>query len=88
MVTRSQIGTLSLVQRYDFFATHSIVLPVPMNYRSALADPHWHAAMADEYKVLVDNGTWRLISRPLGNNIVISKWIFKHKFQSDGLMGT
>ena len=45
------------VQRYGFYATHSVVSPVPANYRSALADPQWRAAMADEYKALVDNGT-------------------------------
>ena len=40
--------------------------------------------MADEYKALIDNGTWRLVPRPPGANIVTGKWIFKHKFYSDG----
>nr|AAM93723.1 putative reverse transcriptase [Oryza sativa Japonica Group] len=40
--------------------------------------------MADEYKALVDNGTWRLVPRPPGANIVTGKWIFTHKFHSDG----
>jgi hypothetical protein len=40
--------------------------------------------MADEYKALMDNGTWRLIPRPLGANVVTGKWIYKHKFHSDG----
>ena len=40
--------------------------------------------MADEYKALVDNGTWRLVSHPPGANIVTGKWIFKHKFHLDG----
>jgi hypothetical protein len=86
MVTQSQIGILRTVQRYDFSATHSVILPVPMNYRSALADPQWHAAMTDEYKALVDNGTWRLVSCPPGANIVMGKWIFKHKFHSTLLL--
>jgi hypothetical protein len=40
--------------------------------------------MADEYKALVDNGTWRLVPHPPDTNIVTRKWIFKHKFHSDG----
>jgi len=37
-------------------ATHSSISPIPANYRSGLADPNWRAAMADEYKALIDNG--------------------------------
>jgi len=81
-VTRSQTGSLRTVQRYGF--TTSVASPVPANYRSALADPNWRAAMADEYKALIDNGTWRLVPRPPGANIVTGKWLFKHKFHSDG----
>jgi hypothetical protein len=40
--------------------------------------------MADEYKALKDNGTWRLVPRPPGANVVIGKWIYKHKFHSNG----
>jgi hypothetical protein len=40
--------------------------------------------MAEEHKALIDNGTWRLVPRPPGANIVTSKWLFKHKFNSDG----
>jgi hypothetical protein len=54
------------------------------NYRSALADPKWRAATTDEFQALVDNGTWHLVPRPPSANVVIGKWIFKHKFHSDG----
>jgi hypothetical protein len=40
--------------------------------------------MADEYKALIDNGTWCLVPRPPSANVVTGKWIFKHKFHSDG----
>lgn len=58
--------------------------PLPANYRSGPADPNWCAAMADEFQALIDNNTRRLVPRPLDANIVTSKWIFKHKFHSDG----
>jgi hypothetical protein len=37
--------------------TSSSPSPVPTNYRSALADANWRAAMMDEYQALVDNNT-------------------------------
>ncbi|BAF23229.2 Os08g0236200 [Oryza sativa Japonica Group] len=70
MVTRSQTGHLRPIQRFTYTATHDAVSPVPSNYRSALADPNWRAAMADEYKALIDNNTWRLVPRPPGANVV------------------
>lgn len=84
MVTRSQTGNLRPVQRFNYTAMQTSVSPVPSNYRSALADPNWRAAMADEYKALVDNNTWRLVPRPPGANVVTGK--FRHKFHSDGTL--
>jgi hypothetical protein len=42
--------------------------------------------MADEYKALVNNGMWQLMLWPLEGNAVTSKWIFKHKFHSNGTL--
>ncbi|WVZ53780.1 hypothetical protein U9M48_004676, partial [Paspalum notatum var. saurae] len=42
--------------------------------------------MIDEYQALLDNDTWRLVPRPPGANVVTGKWIFKHKFHSDGTL--
>jgi hypothetical protein len=33
---------------------------------------------------LITNNTWDLVPHPIGSNVVTSKWIFKHKFNSDG----
>uniref|UniRef100_J3MVH8 Integrase catalytic domain-containing protein n=1 Tax=Oryza brachyantha TaxID=4533 RepID=J3MVH8_ORYBR len=63
-ITRSQTGSLKPVDRLILSASHTAISPVPANYRSALADPNWRAAMADEYKALMDNGTWRLVPHP------------------------
>jgi hypothetical protein len=57
---------------------------LPANIRAALADANWRATMAEEYKALVDNGTWRLVPRPPRANIITGKWVFKHKFRADG----
>jgi hypothetical protein len=42
--------------------------------------------MEEEYDTLITNNTWDLIPRPVGSNIITSKWIFKHKFNFDGTL--
>jgi hypothetical protein len=82
-LTRLQSGTISPVNYRNLTATSSVASPVPSNYHSALADPNWRAAMADEYRVLMDNGTWRLVPRPPGVNIVSGRWLWKLKYNAD-----
>lgn len=40
--------------------------------------------MAEEHQALLDNDTWILVPRPPHANVVSGKWVFKHKFHSDG----
>ncbi|KAK1631674.1 hypothetical protein QYE76_005989 [Lolium multiflorum] len=68
--------------RYDprrraFFAA-------PSSHREALQEPAWSSAMADEFADLTRTGTWKLVPRPPGVNIVGSKWIYKTKHRPDG----
>ena len=42
--------------------------------------------MQEEYDALLMNRTWNLFPRPLHCNIVIGKWVFKHKFKADGTL--
>jgi hypothetical protein len=88
MITWRAAGvTLKPADRLNLLATTSpVISPVPTDYRSALANPHWRAAMQDEFKALIDNVTWTLVPRPAGANIVSSKWVFKHKFHLDGTL--
>jgi hypothetical protein len=37
--------------------------------------------MEDEYRPLMSNETWELVSWPHGSNVVISKWVFTHKLR-------
>jgi hypothetical protein len=40
--------------------------------------------MEDEYGALISNGTWELVPRPQGSNVVTGKWVFTHKLHADG----
>jgi histone deacetylase 1/2 len=40
--------------------------------------------MRDEHDALISNGTWTLIPRPPGANVITGKWLFKNKLHPDG----
>jgi hypothetical protein len=42
--------------------------------------------MEEEYGALINNGTWELIPRPQGSNVVTGKWVFTHKLRVDGTL--
>jgi hypothetical protein len=46
--------------------------PIPSFARAALIDPHWRAAMEEEYGALISN--------------VTGKWVFTHKLRADGTL--
>nr|GEZ06489.1 cysteine-rich RLK (receptor-like protein kinase) 8 [Tanacetum cinerariifolium] len=55
-----------------------------VNFKEAVADPGWCAAMDVELKDLEENGTSELIVLPEGKNAIDSHWIFKTKLKADG----
>jgi hypothetical protein len=57
---------------------------VPSSVLTTLIDSNWHRTMEEEFAALIANNTWDLVPCPVGSNIVTDKWIFKHKFNSDG----
>jgi hypothetical protein len=42
--------------------------------------------MEEEYRALISNGTWELVPRPQGSNVITGKWVFKHKLRADGTL--
>ena len=58
--------------------------PVPTSARAALRDPHWLAAMQEEFDALQRNRTWQLVPRPPRANIISGKWVFRHKTCPNG----
>ncbi|GKE70094.1 ribonuclease H-like domain-containing protein [Tanacetum coccineum] len=62
---------------------HTSSISPPKNPSDALTDLNWHNVMFDEYNALIKNGTWILIPRPTGVNLVRSIWLYKHKFHEN-----
>lgn len=83
MVTRSQVGVHKPKQFFSLYT--SSVSRLPTSHQKALADPNWNPAMTDEYNAQIKNKTWSLVPRPHGANIINSLWLYKHKYDADGV---
>jgi hypothetical protein len=88
MITRGKTGFNVFSDRLVVTAATSSPTPssISSSARAALADLHWRAAMEEEYGALISNGTWELVPRPQGSNVVIGKWVFTHKLRADGTL--
>ncbi|GKB37501.1 ribonuclease H-like domain-containing protein [Tanacetum coccineum] len=84
MVTRTKAGISKPLAHMNCHATTTS--PIPRSHLHALRDPNWHKVMVDEYNALISNRTWALVPHPANVNIVRSMWLFKHKFNADGLL--
>jgi hypothetical protein len=88
MITRGKTGFNVVPDRLVLTVVTSSPTssPIPSSARIALADPHWRAAMEEEYRALISNGTWERVPRPQGSNVVTGKWVFTHKLRADGTL--
>jgi hypothetical protein len=84
MVTRGKHGFRQPKERLNLHV--ATLSPLSKTYRGALADPNWRDAMCEEFAALQANGTWSLVPRPAGTNVVTGKWVFRHKFLPDGAL--
>jgi histone deacetylase 1/2 len=62
MTTRAKRGIhVPPRERLNLSTIESAISPIPKTYRTALHDPHWRAAMTDEFDALMQNRTWTLV---------------------------
>ncbi|KAJ9565343.1 hypothetical protein OSB04_001309 [Centaurea solstitialis] len=83
MTTRSRTGSLKPKQIFNLSVT-SDISPIPRSAAQAMCDPHWRAAMDAEMAAIISNYTWDLVPKPSDANIVGNRWLFRHKFDSNG----
>lgn len=60
--------------------------PEPRGFKYVAKFPEWLSTMQEEIDTLKSNYTWDLVPRPLGTNIVGSKWFFQTKYYVDGFI--
>lgn len=65
----------------------------PKSFRDAMYGPNgplWILSMDLEFKAHMKNGSWVLVPRPPGANVLRSRWVYKTKEEpkEDGLLGT
>ncbi|GKC78432.1 cysteine-rich receptor-like protein kinase 8, partial [Tanacetum coccineum] len=78
------VSQTPLVYEFQRFISALLVQKDPINFKEAVVDPGWCAAMDVELKALEENGTWELTTLPLGKKAIGAHWIFKTKLKANG----
>ena len=58
----------------------------PKKVEEALKDADWVTAMQEELNEFERNKVWTLVPRPKNRSIVGTKWVFRNKTDSDGII--
>jgi hypothetical protein len=56
----------------------------PKNFNEASKYVNWLKSMNEELDKIEKNNTWELVPRPVGKNVIGSKWVFKKKMNEQG----
>jgi hypothetical protein len=60
-------------------------LTIPWMYHEAMKRADlWFEPMLKELQVMKEKGVYHLVSRPLGKNVVKSRWVFANKYDDSG----
>jgi hypothetical protein len=87
MTSRVKRGFRLPANKLTLLATSSSQLSLVHTFvLAALIDPSWCHIMEEEYDALITNNTWDLVPHPVGSNVFTGKWIFMHKFNSNGTL--
>ncbi|RVW96895.1 Retrovirus-related Pol polyprotein from transposon RE1 [Vitis vinifera] len=73
-----------LFSSYSAFVSTLSSIYLPKSTSEALSHPGWRQAMVDEMAALHSNGTWDLVSLPLGKFTVGCRWVYTVKVGPDG----
>ncbi|OWM65682.1 hypothetical protein CDL15_Pgr017179 [Punica granatum] len=69
---------------YTAFLSSLDSVSIPRSVKEALSHPGWREAMIDEMSALDTNGTWELVSLPLGKTVVGCRWVYTVKTSPNG----
>uniref|UniRef100_A0A1Y1MYL6 Retrovirus-related Pol polyprotein from transposon TNT 1-94 n=1 Tax=Photinus pyralis TaxID=7054 RepID=A0A1Y1MYL6_PHOPY len=80
-------GNIQPPVKYGDYEVNFVETDVPNTYEEALRSENsseWKKSIAEELQAHEENGTWELVPKPVGKNIIDSKWVFKVKRTSQG----
>jgi hypothetical protein len=83
MQTRSKSGIFKPKVSYTAQVDYS--LKEPTSDTTASKHPQWCTTMTEEFQALQKQRTWSLVAPPPFKNIVGCKWVYKLKYNSDGI---
>ena len=58
----------------------------PSSFEEVVQQPLWVDAMVEEYDSIVWNNVWDVVSRPENKSVVSSRWLYKVKQATDGIV--
>ena len=58
----------------------------PIYFQDAVKESKWREAMNSELRALESNNTWSITNLPKGKKPIGCKWLYKTKFNSDGII--
>ena len=56
----------------------------PSTYQEVVKHKEWQQAMVNEYQVVIDNNTWKLVDCPQNVKPVGCKWVYQIKYKQNG----
>ena len=87
MVTRRKKLITKPSKKYNYSAALVSAIPAePNTIPQALKDKIWRDSMSTDIDAFVRNGTFTLVPRKLGFNVVGCRWLYKNKFNSNGAL--
>lgn len=68
----------------DIYARCNVAICEPTTYSEAVKDDICIQAMNEQMEMILKNGTWVLVEKPVDQHIIGFKWIYKIKLNIDG----
>ena len=66
--------------------THVAEVREPESYVDAAKDANWRASMEEEMRALAENETWDLVNAQKAVKLIGCRWVYKFKYNIDGLV--